>query len=158
MSVKNVCMAQCLRGQGFKERKRVLLEQIGLPGRPMEGLLSPVCFILLYDFHSCGVKVGAAPKGFHCAEVCSLSRGNSRASLIPWPPPFTLSFSPLSITPHSSAVGGSPPPPLCISFLLVLNPGQQPAIAAAHTAPAIDNQAPFWQITQHFTDQWLSQI
>lgn len=40
MSLKNVCMAQCLRGQGFKERKKALLEQLGLPGRLMEGLLS----------------------------------------------------------------------------------------------------------------------
>ena len=65
MSLKNVCMAECLRGHGFAQRKRVLLEQIWQPGRLMEGLFSPSgssCFMARFDFHSRGVKVGAAPR------------------------------------------------------------------------------------------------
>lgn len=73
MSLKNVCMAQCLRGHGFEERKRVLLEQIWLPGRLMEGLFPPPassCFMARFNFHSRGVKVGAAPRRSKGVPLC----------------------------------------------------------------------------------------
>lgn len=47
-------MARCSRGQGLNERKRVLLEQIWLPGRLMERLFFPSGqsgFMALFDFH-----------------------------------------------------------------------------------------------------------
>lgn len=37
---KECMMAQCLRGQGLNGRKRVLLEQIGVPGRRVEEVFS----------------------------------------------------------------------------------------------------------------------
>ena len=61
MSLKNVCMAQRLRGQGLAQRKRVLLQQIWL----MEGLFSPSgssCFMAQFDFHSWGVKSWGCPQ------------------------------------------------------------------------------------------------
>lgn len=113
MSLKNVCMARCLRGQGFKGRKRVLLEQIWLPGRLMEGLFSTSAssrFMARFDFHSWGVKVGAASKRSYCAKVCSPSRGESLClvdiAASPYGPPFTPScFAPLR---HSHAATASP--------------------------------------------------
>lgn len=65
MSLKNVCIAQCLRGQDFEERKGVLLEQIWLPGRLMEGLFplsGSSCFMAQFDFHSKCVKVWGCPQ------------------------------------------------------------------------------------------------
>lgn len=38
---KECMMAQSLRGQGLNERKGVLLEQIWVPGRRMEGVFYP---------------------------------------------------------------------------------------------------------------------
>lgn len=53
-ATKECMMAQCLRGQGLNERKRVLLEQIWVSGRQMEGLFSmsgQSGFMALFDFH-----------------------------------------------------------------------------------------------------------
>lgn len=51
---KECMMAQCLRGQGLNERKRVLLGLIWVPGRRMEGvffLSGQSFFIGLFDLY-----------------------------------------------------------------------------------------------------------
>lgn len=137
-------MAQCLRGHGLEERKRVLLEQIWRPGRLMEGLFplsGSSCFMARFDFHSCGVKVWGWPPGAskapYCTKVCSLSRGDAYALLTSQPPhmvPFhSLVFHPSPLT-LSDCCG--------LPLLVLLKPGRQPETVAALTAPAINNQAP----------------
>lgn len=164
MSLKNVRMAQCLRGHGFEERKRVLLEQIWLPGRLMEGLFSlsgSSCFMARFDFHSWGVKVGAAPRRSKGVLLCLslLSFQRERLCLVdiaasPYAPLLLPRVSPLSINPDSpTAVASLPRAPFCYSM-----PGRQQATMAALTTPATDKHALVWQIPRHFTDQRLSQI
>lgn len=105
MSLKNVCMAQYLRAQGLRQRKRVLLEQIWLPGRLMEGLFSTSgswCFMAQFDFHSWGVKVGAAPRlskgvllfneGLPCFQRVCLGLVDIAA------PPYVVSYSSVFIS------------------------------------------------------------
>lgn len=142
-------MAQCLRGQGLEERKRVLLEQIWRPGRLMEGLFplsGSSCFMARFDFHSCGVKVWGWPPGAskepYCTKVCSLSRGDAYALLTSQPPhmvPFYSNVFHPSLLTLSDCCGLSSS---CFPLLVLLKPGRQPETVAALTAPAIDNQAP----------------
>ena len=65
-------MSGCLRGQGLNERKRVLLEQIWLPGRLMERLFflsGQSGLMALFEFSFWSVKEVSC-----CAKLCCVTR------------------------------------------------------------------------------------
>lgn len=94
---KECMMAQCLRGRGLNERKRVLLEQIWQPdGKPLFSCLANQGLwpCLTSTLESQGFGAGSRPR---CAQVWYLTR-QGRLSLVDRP--ITLPFHQLCASMH----------------------------------------------------------